>query len=165
LVCILLAASGVAYSVTVSDDGFTEFYLLNRTSDGELTAEKYPTEFDVGDSRSLVVGVRNNEEESVTYTVVPQIQRVDAQGGKREVLERDELDQFSFTAGPNQKVLLNHTVTPMIIGTELRLTYLLYRGSTPAEPTADNAYREVHLMINVSEPADGLRHPIVMARS
>lgn len=35
-------------------------------------------------------------------------------------------------------------------GDELRLQYLLYRGSPPATSTQSNAYREVHLWVNVT---------------
>jgi uncharacterized membrane protein len=37
----------------------------------------------------------------------------------------------------------------------LRLAYLLYKGEAPPEPTVENAYREVHLWVNVTEAPDG----------
>jgi hypothetical protein len=36
-------------------------------------------------------------------------------------------------------------------GERLRLTYLLYRGAPPQTPTTDNAYRELHLWVNVTQ--------------
>jgi uncharacterized membrane protein len=41
-------------------------------------------------------------------------------------------------------------VTPELTGDRMRLTYMLYRGAPPATPTTDNAYRELHLWVNVS---------------
>jgi len=46
---------------------------------------------------------------------------------------------------------MNETVTVSEPG-NYRLVYLLYRGEPPAEPRIDNAYRELHLWINVSSP-------------
>jgi len=50
---------------------------------------------------------------------------------------------------------MNHTVAPTLPGERLRLVYLLYKGDPPAEPTVENAYREVHLWVNVSEGTGG----------
>lgn len=156
LVCLLLAASGAAYTVLPPEEGFTEFYLLDRTANGELTAEQYPTEFDAGEPRSLAVGVRNSGEKPRTYTVAVQLQRLDARNGQTRVIDREDLDRFRVTAGPNETVVRNHTVAPGMTGTNLRLTYLLYRGRAPADPTVETAHREVHLMINVSRPHESV---------
>jgi uncharacterized membrane protein len=50
-------------------------------------------------------------------------------------------------------------VTPTLTGQRLRLAYLLYRGSPPPDPTVENAYREVHLWINVSAPSAAITRP------
>jgi len=36
-------------------------------------------------------------------------------------------------------------------GENLRVQYLLYRGDPPAEPTQENAYRSLHLWVDVFE--------------
>ena len=38
----------------------------------------------------------------------------------------------------------------MMAGENLRLTFLLYRGQAPQDTTVENAYRELHLWVNVS---------------
>jgi hypothetical protein len=35
-------------------------------------------------------------------------------------------------------------------GPDRRVKFLLYRGAPPAEPTADDAYRDLHLWVEVS---------------
>jgi hypothetical protein len=35
----------------------------------------------------------------------------------------------------------------------------LYRGQPPADPTVENAYREVHLWVNVSAPSAAIGQP------
>ncbi|WP_254535891.1 DUF1616 domain-containing protein [Halomarina litorea] len=170
VISILLAVSSVGYAVMVPKEGesFTELYLLTQNETGDLVADDYPTNFTRGEGQSLYVGVGNHEHERVNYTVVVELQRVDVQyfeNGTRvsnvtnatnvtnvsvEVLEEEELQRFSPTVGDNETWQERHTVTPTLTGDRLRLVYLLYKGDVPAEPTTENAYREVHLWVNVS---------------
>ncbi|PSP99632.1 hypothetical protein BRC94_06910 [Halobacteriales archaeon QS_5_70_17] len=175
VVSVLLAVSSVGYAVLVPSQGeqFTELYLLTENESGDLVADDYPTEFERGEPRSLYVGVGNHEGESVNYTLVVELQRVDVQyyeNGSRvsnatngtnvtnvtvDPRETEELRRFSPTVADNETWRMNHTVEPTLAGERLRLVYLLYKGDPPADPTVDNAYREVHLWVNVSEGQGG----------
>ncbi|MXR40744.1 DUF1616 domain-containing protein [Halobaculum sp. WSA2] len=154
-VSVVIAVSSVGYAVAVPKQGesFTEFYILTEDEDGELVADDYPTEFTRGESRSLVVGVTNQENRPTDYTVVVQLQRVRVANNSTTVLEESRLKQWDVELAHNETWHLNHTVTPRMTGERLRLAYLLYVGDPPAEPTVDNAYRELHLWINVSDPS------------
>ena len=151
---VLLVVSSVVYVVAVPRGGeeFTELSLLTRngTTD-ELVADEYPTNFTRGEPKPLVVGVENHERRSANYTVVVALQRI---GGRNDstVVEQRQLRRFRVRVGANESWLHRHTVAPPIAGQRLRLTYLLYRGSAPPNPTVGNAYREVHLWVNVSAP-------------
>jgi len=149
---VLLAAGSVGYAVTVPKqaDAFTEFYLVTENGDGELIADDYPTEFQRGESKSLVVGIGNYEHETSDYTVVSEIQRVRIENNSTEVLESESLNRFSPTVDDGETWNRTHEVAPTMTGERLRLTYLLYRGSAPAEPTTENAYRELNLWVNVT---------------
>ena len=172
---ILLATASVGYAVAVPKGGeqFTELYLLTETDEGELVADDYPTEFVRGESRSLVVGIGNQEHSRVDYTVVSELQRVDiertsnatvgngsvndttgASNVSISVLEEREVTRFETELGHNRTWIRKHNVTPTLTGDRLRLTYLLYKGSPPGDPTVDNAYRAVWLWVNVSEPTE-----------
>jgi uncharacterized membrane protein len=157
LVCsILLAVGAVAYAVAVPPQGetFTEFYLLHESGDedDELVAANYPSEFVVGESKPVVVGIRNHEGGSVEYTVVVQLQEVRIEGNETVVLERQELDQFtSPEIGDNETWQRTYEIRPTMTGEQLWVQYLLYRGEPPASPTRENAYRDLHLEINVTE--------------
>jgi len=153
-VSVVLAVSSVGYAVAVPKQGesFTEFYILTENDDGDLVADDYPTEFTRGESRSLVVGVTNQEHRPTNYTVLVQLQRVRVANNSTTVLEESRLKQWDVELTHNETWHLNHTVTPRMTGDRLRLAYLLYAGEPPAEPTVDNAYRELHLWVNVSEP-------------
>lgn len=162
LVCsVLLAVGSVGYAVAVPKQGaaFSEFYLLTETEDGERVADEYPTELTRGEPTRLVVGIGNHEHESVNYTVVVALQRVtiindtDSNTTTVQVQEQRELRQFTTELADNSTWQQRHTIEPTLTGERLRLVYLLYRGPPPTTPTAENAYHEVHLWVNVSAPS------------
>ncbi|WP_435079122.1 DUF1616 domain-containing protein [Halococcus sp. AFM35] len=152
VVSLLLAVSSVGYAVLVpkSGESFSEFYLLTENESGALVADDYPQNFTVGQSQPLVVGIGNHEHEQVEYSVVAELQRVSIQNNSTTVRESRTLNRFSRTIPANESANWTHDVTPTMTGERLRLTYLLYRGSPPANPTVENAYRETHLWVNVS---------------
>lgn len=155
---ILLAVGSVGFAVAVPQDGeqFTEFYLLTEDDNGDLVADDYPEEFIQGEPQSLIVGIENNEHETVDYTVVVQLERVETETvgegedveTNTEVVERDELDRFQTTAEHDETVHEEQTITPTMLGEDLRLSFLLYDDEVPAEPTRENADRDLHLWID-----------------
>jgi len=167
VVSVLLAVGSVAYAVAVPPQGeqFSEFYLLTENDEGELVADGYPTEFVRGESAPVVVGIGNNEYESTEYTVVVELQRVEAVGGGNlsvanatenatteiQVVERERLGELSAQLAHNETWQQSHELSPTLTGENLRVQYLLYRGEPPAEPTRDNAYRSLHLWVDVFE--------------
>lgn len=164
VISLLLAVSSVGYAVAVPKQGekFTEFYLLTESDDGELVADNYPTEFVAGESRSLVVGVGNHEHQPQNYTVVATIQRVKVRNNSTVILAQRELTRFQTRIDHNETWQLQHTVSPEMTGTDLRLQYLLYRGSPASDLDSESAYRELHLWVNVSSPQNSLTHPVVV---
>jgi uncharacterized membrane protein len=152
VVSVLLAVSSVAYAVAVPPQGeqFTEFYLLTEDGD-ELVAAGYPETFAPGEPESLHVGISNNEYETVEYAVVVQLQRVEGEGNESVVTERAEVDRWAATVEHNETWLEEREVVleDGPTGEELRLTFLLYDGEVPAEPTRENAYRSLHLWIEI----------------
>jgi uncharacterized membrane protein len=157
VIVVVLALSSVVYAIAVPPQGeqFTEFYILTEDSDGELVAADYPQNFTVDESETLHVGIGNNEYETKDYTVVVQLQRVEVETNESQVIERTDVERWSATVAHNETRLepRNITVSDEITGTDLRLTFLLYDGDVPAEPTRANAYRTLHLWITVEDPA------------
>lgn len=150
---ILLAAASVTYAVAVPKEGeqFTETYLLTETEDGDLIADNYPTEFTVGENRSLVVGISNHEHEPVEYTVVVQLQNVTfPTENTTQVTQVAEVGRFRTSLGHNETWHHPHSVTPTFAGDRLRLAYLVYKGEPPAEPSVESAYRSTHLWVNIT---------------
>ncbi|WP_254838767.1 DUF1616 domain-containing protein [Natronomonas marina] len=153
---LAVAVAGVGLAVATTDNGerYTEFYLLAENDSGELVADGYPTELSVGKPTELHVGVANREAEPVTYTVVVQLQRVERTEAGRTVTERFGVDSFRVRAGAGETVQRRHAVEPTVAGEGFRLTYLLYAGAAPSDPSTSNAYRSVHLWVDVT-PAGG----------
>jgi uncharacterized membrane protein len=152
LVAVLLAAASAGFAAAVpnQDESFSEFYLLAEGPGGQLVAADYPTSFRPGEPRALVVGVGNREREPVAYTVVVELQAVAVRNNSTSVLEREELRRFEPTLAHNETWQRRHVLRPTMTGDRLRLTYLLYRGPPPRTPTTDNAYRALHLRVDVS---------------
>lgn len=149
---VLLAAGSMTYAVALpkQDEPFTEFYLLAENGGEEPVPDNYTTDFTIGESKPLVVGIGNYEHEKTSYTVVSKLQRVRTQDNTTQVLEEEELARFETTLNANETSHHTQSVTPTLTGGRLRLVYLLYRGQPPSQPTTENAYRETNLWINVS---------------
>ena len=174
---VLLAVGSVAFAVAVPPQGeqFSEFYILTEDDDGELVADGYPTTFVAGESAPVVVGIGNNEHETTEYTVIIEVQVVEhvenestgavdsgetatnttaANTTETVVLERDRLDELSTTLEHNETWHQTHELSPTQTGQDLRVQYLLYRGEPPENPTRENAYRDLHLWVDVFETED-----------
>jgi uncharacterized membrane protein len=152
---ILFALSTMTYAIAVPQNGeqFTDFHLLTEDENGELVASGYPDEFDLNESQSLYVSIANQEGETIEYTVVVQLERVETDDNDESmVTERQELDRFSTTVADGNTRHHDHSVAPTMVGEDLRLTYLLYVDEPPSEPSQDNAYRHLHIWIDVEEP-------------
>jgi len=150
---ILLAVTSVGYALFVPKEGeaFTELYLLSESDDGELVADDYPTNFTVGEPKPLVVGIGNHEHRSMDYTVVVELQRVNIVDNETQVLESQELDRVQASVGDGETFQQPVEVAPTVSGERLRLAFLLYESSPPAEPTFETAYRKTHLWVSVTD--------------
>ncbi|WP_136601177.1 DUF1616 domain-containing protein [Salinigranum halophilum] len=154
VVSLLLAMGSVGYAVAVPKEGeaFTEFYLLTEDDDGELVADGYPTEFVANESQSLTVGIGNQEHQAQAYSVVVELHdvEVESETNSTQVLNRERLRTFEVQTEHNDTWQQQHNVTPTLTGDRMRLTYMLYRDDPPMTPTTENAYRELHLWVNVT---------------
>lgn len=150
---VLIAAISVGYVAAVPKPGeaLTEFYLLTENDQGELVTDGYPTEFTVGESKPLVIGIENYEGQSIEYTIIIELQRVRVQNDSTQVLAGEQLQIINAQVNQGETWRSRHTVTPTMTGESLRLTYLLYKGSPPSNPTTENAYRRLQLWINVDD--------------
>ena len=148
-IALALVTMGYAIASPQTGERFTEFYLVTEDDDGEYVAAGYPEEFVSGESQPLVVGIENREHETVDYTVVIQLERVEDEGNESTVVDREEVDRFETTLEHDASETIEHEVAPTMTGEDLRLSYLLYTDEPPEEPTRENAYRDLHIWIDV----------------
>lgn len=153
-VAVVTSLSAVGYAVLDPLDGtqYTEVALMTETESGDLVAGDYPEEFIRGEPQPLTVSITNREDARQTYEVVVAVQRVSGEAASPTVLEQRRVDDFSLTVDAGETTRLQHAAQSPISGENLRLVYLVYEGTPPERPTTENAYRHVHLWIDVSEP-------------
>jgi uncharacterized membrane protein len=148
-VAIVVALVSVTFVAAQPQRGetYSEFGLLTENN-GTLQADGYPEEMALGESNELYFTVTNREQQQTEYVVVVQLTRTAPTGA---VMESARLNTYTETTAPGDTWQQRHTVTPVLEGERLRLTYLLYRDSLPEQPTVDNAYRETHIWIDVTQ--------------
>ncbi|MFB6166194.1 MAG: DUF1616 domain-containing protein [Haloarculaceae archaeon] len=164
-IAILVAFSAMAYAVAVPGDSnaYTTFYVgtPNGTdqsggsvSPSELTACGYPTNLSVGDSARLVTVVENHEGQSAEYTMVATLDHVRTDGNDTTVTDSREIVRRQATLQPGQEWLVPHDIRPRRAGDNVRVSYYLYRSNAPSDPSADSAYRNLRLWLNVTGPGN-----------
>jgi len=140
----------VAETTAVASGSHTTMAVLDQNSTGTFVAGDYPAELTANDAEDLLVRVENEEGELMTYQLVGELQQVDTSGDEVEVLRRERVESASTTIGDGQTWDHRHEISPQTTGTDLRLTYYLYRGEAPDQPSTESAYRQVHLWVDVT---------------
>ena len=92
----------------------------------------------------------NHEHEQAGYTVIVEIQRVNVVNNETRIRDATELRRFQTTIQDNETWQRQHSVAPKMTGERLRLQYLLYRGDPGQQLNRFDAYRELHLWVNVT---------------
>lgn len=147
---IIIAGVSVGAGFNKSDGTeITELYLLSENANGEFVATDYPRSLTRNHSEPFVLGIENQEGESVEYTIVVLLQQFETIDGSETLVAELELQTFERTIENGETVELNVSVAPPAVGQDYRLTYLLYTGQSPSDPSIDNAYREVHLWVDI----------------
>ena len=146
----MLAIATLGYAVVNPPEGeeYTDFHILTESEEGDLVADGYPDEIVLGESADIVIGVSNHERSSEEYTVVVQLQVVGTEDTEVRVHERHDLDRVQHTLGHDQTQYQKHSLEPKMVGENLRVVYLQYLGDAPADPTREDAYRDLHIWIN-----------------
>lgn len=150
---VLLALGSVGYAAAVlpQDDQFSS--LSVQPADGEEIGPDEPLlEVAPGESQEITVGVENQEDRTVTYTVVVVEQEMDGDGDEPAVSEQRELDRFEAQVDDGETWHHTHDVEPTT-DEDVRIAWLLYVDDVPDDPSADGADYHVHLWPDVVEEA------------
>jgi len=155
LFVLSIAVAGTALATSDGGERYTEFYLLSEDEEtGELVADDYPDAIAPGDTEPVYVGIENREGQPMEYTVLTEFHRI-SDDGERSINARWHEDRYETRLGPGETNGTALRVSPpaAAAGERFRLTLLLYRGSVGENPSIDDAYRTVHIWVDV--PADG----------
>lgn len=150
---ILFAVGAVAYAPGPgsADGGTTELYFQSNAADSAGEAA-YPINMTRGSRETVTLGVGNHEGESISYAVAGQLRPIDNESAGSTELVRQRIPVQTVTVPAGERRAVTTSVTPQAAG-RYRLSYDLYKESPPERPRPDDAYREVHLHIDVQKPA------------
>lgn len=148
VVTMMLAVGGLGVAIVTASPGerYTEVALFDDGPNETLSPEEYPVTLSTNDTRTLTLEITNHERHEIEYTAVVLLQNVSAEG---EIRESATLDRTSVTLAHGEQTQYDHDIVPPLTGDRLRLTYLVYVGDPPENPTAATAYRAVYLTVQV----------------
>lgn len=131
---ILLSVTTLVYVVITPKEGehFTEFYLLGP----EGMADNYPTNYTLGESGEVIVGVVNHEYRPVNYTMEVRLEN-------KSLPLPEDIQQVTLAHNETWEEPL--TLTPPVEGKDMKLEFLLFNETDKNTP-----YRDLHLWINVN---------------
>ncbi|KKG09298.1 DUF1616 domain-containing protein [Methanosarcina sp. 2.H.A.1B.4] len=131
---ILLSVTTLFYVVVTPKEGehFTEFYVLGP----EGMADNYPTNYTLGESGTVIVGVVNHEYRPVNYTMEVRLEN-------KTLPLPEDLQQVTLAHNETWEEPL--TLTPPVEGKDMKLEFLLFNETDKNTP-----YRDLHLWINVN---------------
>lgn len=149
---LLLGAVSLSFVVAPpAGESFSEASLLAENDSGELVASALPTTFAQGEDQTIALAIQNHEGSTTTYAVVVRLQRVTvAEDGTQRVIEQDRLDSFEATLEDDQRTVIERPVRPSLVGTDLRLQYLVFAGGSPESASAEDADLVLRLWIEVN---------------
>ncbi|QLH81191.1 DUF1616 domain-containing protein [Halosimplex pelagicum] len=159
-IAVVLAVGAFSYGLVVprSADTSTTLLVVTGNQTGSYAASDYPENLTRGEPAELTVGVENSEGRTVAYTVVARLQQLDESGDGFAVTDQQQVARFDRSIPAGESWFRSHTVTPELTGERLRLTYLLYKGAPPSEPTVESAAEHAYLWVGV-EPETAATGP------
>ncbi|HOT94229.1 MAG TPA: DUF1616 domain-containing protein [Methanoregulaceae archaeon] len=149
LVSLVFTIGSICFVVLVPGEGrpFSEFYVL----DEQGRASDYPVSLSANTSRSVIIGVRNQEFHEMHYTVETLLvnQSFDPTTNRSSIDRMRLLDRYEVVVPHNQtsERRVNCTVTEPGFN---RLQFLLFSGTPPPDDLMgqgriDASYRDLHL--------------------
>ena len=145
-IVIAVLAIGFALAAPPDADPHTEFYVV--TGEDEPVAANYPTELVENESAEVRLGIENREGGASDYELIVQLEELTGDDDL-EVTDRDDLSSETISLESGDRWEENVTIEPTRTGENLRVAFLLYIDDVPEDPTTENAYRYLHLWIDV----------------
>jgi len=158
-VVVALASVGTVIATDPPTETYTEFSVLGENESGLPSGSAYPHSLSPGEPAPLYLTVHNDEGRSIDYTIVALIQRVNRTGESLAVAEERRIETVELSVGHGDERRVRTTVSTEMKGQPLHLRLLLYHGQPPTDPSVSNAYRDLHLWIDITSPDTPERGP------
>jgi uncharacterized membrane protein len=155
---VLLAAVSFSYVLAVpqNSETYTTMTLLTENESGALVAGGYPTALTAGEESNLTLTVENNRKTKTTYSVVVRLEQTTAADRvTRQGVRAQQIAVLQPTVVSNETWTRRHTITPTVVGEDIRLRYYLYIGSPPENVGPQTAHDYLHIWIDVESPDSG----------
>ncbi len=145
---IIIAAGALAYVLIEPREGekFTEFYILDENG----MAQDYPTQLNVSEQGTVIMGIVNHEYATVNYTVKTVL--ITVQFVYNSTTQRNDTIEIANLTLDTRYALLEHEKTweeffnfSISQSGDYKLRFLLFKDSLQSE-----SYRDLHLWINVN---------------
>jgi len=151
VIVVVAAMTGFAYGLAAPprDESYTEAAILN-DDNGSLVTGNYTQTVRQGQPFDFILSVENEEGIAENYTAVVVLERVRDTGDGLVVLERNELARTSDAVADGETWREPMSVTPQLLGRNLRLDVLIYRGDAPATATRRTADQHLTLWVTVT---------------
>jgi uncharacterized membrane protein len=130
---VLIATMGLMMLLPPVASGYTELYILGPGK----TAQDYPDEFILGESKPVIVGISNHENRDQPYTLIVSLSSPDGSNGA--VLHTEKVTVLN-----EQATEIGIVIKPDRTGAKMKLNFALYKGDDMTFP-----YRECYRWVNV----------------
>lgn len=159
---IVLVVASVGFAVADADRqaSYAGVSLLAENESGELVAADLPTDYAESETQTYVAEVQNHRPTAAEYTLVTELQRLqEGDDGTTQVVESSVVSRESLTLEANQNGTVDVSVTPSLVGEDLRLVTFLYEGDAPENPSAESASESVFIWVDVSPTPEAVAAP------
>ena len=148
-VSIIIAVATMGFALAMPQTGatHTDLYLLSDGDDGAVASD-FPEETVAGESIEYGIGIQNAEGERMEYSIVIQIESVNATG---EVTESEQLAEEIVTLENGETWEEAIAISPTLTGDDLRVSVYLYNDRVPWQPQHDTADLSLYSWLSVDE--------------
>jgi uncharacterized membrane protein len=142
-----IGSTGFTVSGAVQEEQFTEFYVLDAAEKSQI-----PTNETINNRtetpKNIVIGITNQEEHRVKYTVVVQRQQVIQDENKTSVRQRKTVSRFNATLTNNEQWTHLYEIAQPKPKAQNRLVFYLFKGDAPETLTTQTANQTLHVWVN-----------------
>lgn len=146
-VLLLIVSVGFAMVGPGPSEEYTEVALLTPGENGEFSVVGYPDGATVDDLEELHIAIENQYETTQDYTIVLTVQSGDFTAGEESVDEQQEVERLEIAVDSENRSTIQPTEIEQYAEPGDRIRIQVFKSEAPTEPTDQEAYRSLALVI------------------